>query len=1805
MLGQMPARGFSIFGFLFAIGLASNAQWLTPPEALAQQAPEPVLRIDTGGHSSYVTSLVWNRDGDELLSAGWDKLVRVWRATDAGPFVNLPQRSLRLPIGPGPSGKFDALALSDSGRWLAIGGYASLATRAASFRDNGIELPLSDVELLEQGVIYVFDREQKKLQRLEGHRGPVRQLLFATSRDGMEQLLSAGFDRSAEQKTVGSLRTWDVVQGRQLAGVLLPELPTHRPTLAAFPSPSATSGLQVLAAMGSGKMYQWETSQPPQYRRYSDGSFNSILAAPAGQPWIITASADNQTNAGQLQLWKVDNAGLPVRDIGRRIQFAQQGNEIYLPLSMALLSSRPQVTADRIAVALCVLQLNAGGNPRPERFELRVVTLPDAAGNFREELRQPLWKFESSEIRVPAMSTSPTGKYLALAGKSNHEIEIFQVDQLLRGQARPGRLKGNALTLSRAEFVERQGKIGLLLHEASDSEVGANDQTLFNFSESTIERSDGASWAAHAPDTQGWTATRSKTNANEVELRQAGMLQRTVQVPEQHVLSTYTLTGPLGARHAPLLILAAHFEGQPWLGLVDASDGLTKRVLTAHTEPISSLTVSADSQLLATTSSDQTIAVWDLSDVDALLKPRATLAGLALLTKGEVVEVNATQMAANQTADIKAGDQLLGYLDPDQRDELQTWKSMEEVNLTLWEREAGSRITIRRRRGNVDSDVVVTLQQAVDERKPLFQVMIASGDNKTDRSWIGWSPLGPFDASDREIKQRLGWHFNVPRPQTPIEFAPLDQYPDLYQPGLLDRLISQVGKAATVVPLVYIEPRMSLAVIASQDEQWNAEGTAILREAPQALTVRITNEEFSHELVQSMQLQINGKLAGSFERSEPNSWQIDSVVAAGWTRGPQLLRAELASISNPSRTIVIEKPIAYIPPAPNIALVNPIPNETKESRLSIAAKIEAGNPSEAYDVSVVRLAEDGQREILKSWTVKANDPPLAIDFPIELQEGSNRFELVARNAGANAVTEADETARVPLETFRQLRDNGPPTIRIAAVESSGENSIGKPLVLLNSQAGAPWLSESDEVLIRGNIQAVEHLTQATGQGEPLTGFVSDSSNRFEFSWPLKLQPGLNRFRLAAKTETSPLATTELEVLFREPLPEVDLASPVPDQVIADNLAESMLALRAVFQVEPNRRPLKVVAVVNGRLLDQPLNVDASRGWIEGKIPLSLGANRLQFELSNDTGAERLTRPFTIHYQPRPIVEQRQIPTEIDQPVFDVRLSGTSIVPLKRILIDNRELPKEAWQSEQDGSEFQLSIRKLAWQADQRKAVLTIFAEGVDQPIFETIDMPVLKRPAAPPQLVFLSPVDNGSVSTELLSIEYLVSSQTELSRVELNQDGQRLKLPVIEPSPSGEPSKLRQRVEVHLQPGLNTFQLMAENTDGLKARSLTVNFVPSPVALRLHSLSNAADPTIKYPLRQADDGLWRLDAPLDVARCLLSGSVRWSYADDDSLNDPNMKVWVAVNGFKQPVDLQPVGAKPLEREFTCPVQLFRASENSIDVSAPDLPELASSVARAEVDCVSPELMRQRLHLAIVGVGVDRSQEQQLMEEAIASLSGNQLQHSAKRKEFSFQSPAFSECIGYGPYTGAVVSREKIGSLLEMIRLRIQQARSRESANDVMMLYYRGGEQVNNGGQFYLTTQQTQSARQGEIIRDPLQLKYFAVSSDSLSYFVDRCPGTQLLLLDVARTVAPQETLGHQPDFIPGAATFRYAWLTGVKVPESARLITAWQSSPKPLQLDQVQQILSLRFDVLSKQYQNSVSYENHLPAPLRDLVISR
>src|SRR5438105_9042256 len=39
---------------------------------------EPVLRLEAGGPTSFVTSLVFSPDGRRLYAAGFDKVVRVW-----------------------------------------------------------------------------------------------------------------------------------------------------------------------------------------------------------------------------------------------------------------------------------------------------------------------------------------------------------------------------------------------------------------------------------------------------------------------------------------------------------------------------------------------------------------------------------------------------------------------------------------------------------------------------------------------------------------------------------------------------------------------------------------------------------------------------------------------------------------------------------------------------------------------------------------------------------------------------------------------------------------------------------------------------------------------------------------------------------------------------------------------------------------------------------------------------------------------------------------------------------------------------------------------------------------------------------------------------------------------------------------------------------------------------------------------------------------------------------------------------------------------------------------------------------------------------------------------------------------------------------------------------------------------------------------------------------------------------------------------------------------------------------------------
>jgi WD40 repeat protein len=81
-------------------------------------AEKPILQIDPGGHKAKIKDIVFTPDGRSLVSAGYDKLIRVWSLE-----TGRTERTLRGQIGEGHEGKILAMALSPDGRWLAVGGY--------------------------------------------------------------------------------------------------------------------------------------------------------------------------------------------------------------------------------------------------------------------------------------------------------------------------------------------------------------------------------------------------------------------------------------------------------------------------------------------------------------------------------------------------------------------------------------------------------------------------------------------------------------------------------------------------------------------------------------------------------------------------------------------------------------------------------------------------------------------------------------------------------------------------------------------------------------------------------------------------------------------------------------------------------------------------------------------------------------------------------------------------------------------------------------------------------------------------------------------------------------------------------------------------------------------------------------------------------------------------------------------------------------------------------------------------------------------------------------------------------------------------------------------------------------------------------------------------------------------------------------------------------------------------------------------------------------------------------------------------
>jgi WD40 repeat protein len=103
------AGGAGLFGLCFLLG--SSRQ-------LSGQTTDPILRVETGMHTTQIRRVVVDTARSRLITASDDKTIRIWQMPEAR-LLNV----LRVPIDVGHEGQLFALAVSPNGQTVAAAGW--------------------------------------------------------------------------------------------------------------------------------------------------------------------------------------------------------------------------------------------------------------------------------------------------------------------------------------------------------------------------------------------------------------------------------------------------------------------------------------------------------------------------------------------------------------------------------------------------------------------------------------------------------------------------------------------------------------------------------------------------------------------------------------------------------------------------------------------------------------------------------------------------------------------------------------------------------------------------------------------------------------------------------------------------------------------------------------------------------------------------------------------------------------------------------------------------------------------------------------------------------------------------------------------------------------------------------------------------------------------------------------------------------------------------------------------------------------------------------------------------------------------------------------------------------------------------------------------------------------------------------------------------------------------------------------------------------------------------------------------------
>jgi len=1709
---------------------------------------EPVLRVSAGGPTAFVTALAFSPNGQALYAGGYDKVLHAWTRNAEGKFAPIPS-AYRLPMGPGIDGAINSVAISPDGVWLAVAGRGMLQHGGvAGFRQLGIWVPssraMSDAMWQDQGTIHVFDTRTGATHALRGHRGPVFSLVFA-DRAGPPLLVSVARELSGKN-FVGAVRLWDVAQAKQTAELTdLPDPAAGRvswPRVAAWGAKTA----RVALAWEDGNFRLWDAGRPggAPVSRPDGGSNNTVAYLPALDRVLTTST---KTNQGFLKLWSL--AGPQPAPV-LQLPFAK----VSRPRALAVFPAQPGGPTNRAAVV--VDSVTAKNTVETLLYLVDATTLA--------VIRPPL-RLTEGTLTMPFVTASGDGRYLAVSGYREHAIHVFAVADLLKNVDAPQVLRGAGATVYQTAFMRTGARVGLLLGETPAKQGAAAPAAglVFDFTRRALAAEAG--WQLDAPAANGWevqvaaTEDDRKRPQTQLAVSQNGQAVNTIRLKPGVAYTTHALLPPLPPHNVPLLAVGSVDLGQAMLELYDVRSGEQIRQLTGHVNRILSIAFAADGRLLASAGEDQMVCVWTLTDLDKILRRRAMLRGLVVAERGGKVvldEINAASMSApnrQQLAQFKVqeGDVIAGFVEKGALRPLTTMRAFYDSVIVL---APGQPVTLRiGGRG----DVPLTTGQGIDEHKPLFSLFITRGARPQDRRWIGWSPVGPYDASDRDGERLLGWHKNTGEAKQPATFALAQEHREAnYRQDILRYLVSAGNTGSAVEawkkdhPDKVREPKMTLWIDEPGTLREEKQGRVVLRQPPAKLFLSIHEPPLGK--VDRVSWLVDGQQRGEFtaDAGDEREWSA-ALAKLPWARGEHRIRVTLRTAHPLAQDYVREVLVNYQPARPQVkAMMAPPRVVVDKPEYRLVAEIQ---PVEGQ-AAVYRLVQrHNGKEVLAEKPVETREA-VKIDRIIKLEPGLNHIRLLARNK--DAADEEGESEFLAVEVqFKTPR----PLVSLTSVLTTPD---APPLRLDPERAERPVLVDARTVRITGEIEAPDKLTAATwatgdaAAGEKRHVLAGEKLAKFPFVQEVTLpEPGTPvKVRFQAKTANSEEAERFVILQYQPKLPEARFTAPVDGQPVIEG--KDMLPLRVEARLlwPADRQPCTVQLLVNDKEQGAPAALDGKALTYTGQAALAPGENWLRLRVKN-AWREELTPPVLVSYRQPPKIVALKGPAKSAQPFADViaQVESPRHLPLTQLRIRDHDLPAtalkpEAVEQRGETTLFQMIFKDLPLQPGKNKVEL--LASNADGWALKPATLEIEVAEAAEPraEATLLDPQQNLVVEASQFPVTFQVRSKSVIRRVELERGGEKAFLKTdFGDLPRGADGyyTFRTTQNVPLLAGPNTLKVIALNAGGEQhSPAVVVTYRTQPVSVRIEQL--LVDDAAIAVANVLPDGTLEYQAPRD--RVSLKGLVTWGPQNDQKMAKVS-QLRLSVNGFQLPgAVLEPAGGERT-RAFRADVQLTRTHGNQINVRLPEFAQEQGSRTQCLVHCAkaAPSVRRQA-HLLIVDTGKEQD-ERRVSQRVLQALQATPV--GATR----FSLAGFGDGGRlYGPLVGEDVTPEKVYMQLAIIKRALRQRASAGMHHDAVFLYFRGGETIEAQGHFFRTSDSE---------RDP-ELRYSGIPCDQFRRFFTDNLGAQVVLFDVARDSAGKATADQAKDQVtqwpedPYVAVVRYAWNgPAAQQTEDARLLTDW------------------------------------------------